>query len=40
MAPQNYITLTNPDDIKNMEKMLDLMEDSDDIQNVWHNFML
>jgi len=37
MVPQNYITLTDPADIKNMEKMLDLMEDSDDVQNVWHN---
>jgi len=38
MVPQNYITLTSPDDIKNMEKMLELMEDSDDVQNVWHNY--
>ena len=37
MVPQNYIKLTAPDDVKNMEKMLDLMEDSDDVQNVWHN---
>ena len=38
MIPQSYIKLTDPDDIKNMEKMLDLMEDSDDVQNVWHNY--
>ena len=38
MIPQNYVTLTNPADIKNMEKMLELMEDSDDVQNVWHNY--
>jgi YebC/PmpR family DNA-binding regulatory protein len=38
MVPQNYIKLTNPDDIKNMEKMLELMEDNDDVQNVWHNW--
>jgi len=37
MVPQNYITLTDPDDIKNMDKMLDMMEDNDDVQNVWHN---
>jgi len=37
MVPQNYITLTDPADIKNMEKMLDMMEDNDDVQNVWHN---
>ena len=38
MVPQNYITLTDPDHIKNMDKMLELMEDNDDIQNVWHNY--
>jgi len=37
MVPQNYITLTDPDDIKNFSKMLELMEDNDDIQDVWHN---
>jgi len=37
MVPQNYISLANQDDIKNMERMLDAMEDSDDVQNVWHN---
>ena len=37
MVPQNYVKLTDPDDIKNMEKMLDMMEDNDDVQNVWHN---
>jgi len=38
MVPQNYIKLADPLDIKNMDKMLDLMEDSDDVQNVWHNY--
>ena len=38
MVPQNYIKLTNPDDIKNMEKMIDMFEDNDDVQNVWHNW--
>ncbi|MDR1328893.1 MAG: YebC/PmpR family DNA-binding transcriptional regulator [Oscillospiraceae bacterium] len=37
MVPQSYIKLTDEDDIKNMEKMLEIMEDNDDIQNVWHN---
>ena len=37
MVPQNYIKLIKPEDIKNMEKMLELMEDNDDVQNVWHN---
>ena len=39
MLPQNgYITLSNEDDIKNMQKMLDMFEDNDDVQNVWHNW--
>ena len=38
MVPQNYQKLTDPDQIKNMEKMLDIMEDDDDVQNVWHNW--
>jgi len=40
MVPQNYVTLTDPVDIKNMTKMLELMEDNDDIQDVWHNAVL
>ncbi|MCL2124700.1 MAG: YebC/PmpR family DNA-binding transcriptional regulator [Oscillospiraceae bacterium] len=38
MVPQSYIALSAPEDIKNMEKMLDIMEDNDDVQNVWHNY--
>lgn len=39
MLPQNgYIKLTNEDEIKNMQKMLDLFDDNDDIQNVWTNW--
>ncbi len=38
MVPQNYIKLTSEDDIKNMTKMIDLMEENDDVQNVWHNW--
>ncbi len=39
MLPQNgYIKLTNEDDAKNMQKMLDMFEDNDDVQNVWHNW--
>ncbi len=36
--PATYTKLTNEDDIANMNKMLDMMEDNDDIQNVWHNW--
>ncbi len=39
MIPQQgYIKLTNEEDIKNMQKMLDMFEDNDDVQNVWHNW--
>ena len=38
MVPQNYITLTNEDDVKNMEKLIDFLEDNDDVQNVFHNW--
>lgn len=38
MVPQNTIKLTDEGDIKNMEKMIELLEDDDDVQNVWHNW--
>jgi len=38
MVPQNYVKLTSEDDIKNMTKMLDMFEDNEDVQNVWHNW--
>lgn len=36
--PSTYVTLTNPDDMTNMNKMLDMFDDNDDIQGVWHNW--
>ena len=38
MVPQNYIKLTDEGDIKNLTKMIDMLEDNDDVQNVWHNW--
>ena len=38
MVPQNYVKLTNEEDIKNMEKLLEFLEDNDDVQNVYHNW--
>ena len=38
LVPQNYIKLTDADDIKNMEKMIDILEENDDVQNIWHNY--
>jgi len=36
--PQTMTELTSEDDIKNMSKLIDLMEDDDDVQNVYHNW--
>ena len=37
-VPSTYTALTDPDDIKNMAKMLEMFEDNDDVQAVWHNW--
>jgi len=36
--PQTYTALTDEKDIINMNKMIDIMEDNDDVQAVWHNW--
>ena len=38
MIPQTYVTLTSADDIKNITKTLDMLDDDDDVQNVYHNW--
>ena len=38
MVPQNYVTMTGEDDVKSMEKLLDMLDDNEDVQNVWHNW--
>ena len=38
MVPQNYITMTNEDDVRSMTKLLDMLDDNEDVQNVWHNW--
>ena len=38
MIPQTYVALTNEEDIKNIQKTLDLLEDDDDVQEVYHNW--
>ena len=35
--PQNTVEVTDPDTIQKIQKMLDLLEESDDVQNVYHN---
>lgn len=36
--PQTMTKLTDDEDIKFMNKLIDLLEDNDDIQNVYHNW--
>ena len=38
MVPDTYTTITDEDTVVKMQKMLDLLEDNDDVQNVWHNW--
>ena len=38
MIPQNYVELKDETAIKNLQKTLDLLEDDDDVQNVYHNW--
>ncbi len=38
MLPQNYVDLTDETDIKNLEKLLDLLDENDDVQSVYHNW--
>ena len=38
MVPQNYVTMSSEEDVKSMEKLLDMLDDNDDVQNVWHNW--
>ena len=38
MVPNNYVTLTDPDQIKMMGLLLEKLEENDDVQNVWHNW--
>ena len=38
MVPQNYVTMTSEDDVKSMNKLIDMLEDNEDVQNVWHNW--
>ena len=38
MIPQSMIELTDEDALKNMQRLLDMLDDNDDVQNVWHNW--
>ena len=38
MIPQTYVKLTNEKDITSIERILDLLDESDDVQAVYHNW--
>ncbi len=38
MIPQTWVTLTDETAIKNIQKTLDLLDEDDDVQNVYHNW--
>ena len=38
MVPQNYQKLESEEHVKLMEKLIEIMEDDDDVQNLWHNW--
>ena len=38
MVPQNYQKLESEEHVKLMEKLIEIMEDDDDVQNIWHNW--
>ncbi len=35
--PQNTVAVTDPEMLKNIQKLLDMLEDNDDVSNVYHN---
>ena len=38
MIPQNYVNLTDEVAVKNLQKTLDLLDEDDDVQAVYHNW--
>lgn len=38
MIPQNYVSLTDETAVKNLQKTLDLLDEDDDVQAVYHNW--
>ena len=38
MIPQTYVTLTDDDAIKNLQRTLDLLDEDDDVTDVWTNW--
>ncbi len=37
-VPTTTTALSDPDDITKMEKLIDILEENDDVQDIWHNW--
>ena len=37
-VPTTTTVLDNPDDVVKMEKLIDILEENDDVQDIWHNW--
>ncbi len=37
-VPTTTTALDNPDDVVKMEKLIDILEENDDVQDIWHNW--
>ena len=38
MVPDTYTAIEDGEAVTKMQKLLDALEDNDDVQNVWHNW--
>ena len=38
MVPQTYVELTDEQDVKNLQRTLDLLDEDDDVTDVWTNW--
>ena len=38
MIPQNYVSLTDETAVKNLNRTLDMLDEDDDVQAVYHNW--
>ena len=38
MIPQNYVSVTDPDTVKLINRIIDLLDEDDDVQSVYTNW--
>jgi transcriptional/translational regulatory protein YebC/TACO1 len=38
MIPQNYVQVTDEENVKCLRRILDMLDEDDDVQNVYHNW--